>query len=301
MDSQKAAIILSVSVLLLIILGLLLMPGKRNGNGSYANGKNGGAGKTQKGSLNNSSRSGSGFGSSHAGSGAEEVSVSSSSGSRSGSFSSSSSSSSSESSSKKAYSEKEMRELRRKREERLQEVYAKKVKWLKEQVDNEKLSPKSRYRYRLQLLEGYRAGNDAFNKKDYAEALKQYMAAMKDPDASIETKFTCMTQMRMTAKMLQDYDLYLELLKQQAQLIENEDLSMFGIPKGKKGWPLYESRRRYIMAIKEPGGMEKAIEELTKNNPTGENADEIRQQFEADLNEFKTDFETTRAMLEGEG
>ncbi len=300
MDSQKAAIVLGVSVLLLIILGFLLRPGSSNGSGSY--GKNGSGrqiGKNGASPSSGNAGSSSAFGQGSGGYGAGGEQVAGSGAGYSGHSSGGSRSSSGhDSSSKKTYSEEEMRELRRQRQEKLDEVYARKVKWLREQIDNESLAKKSRYRYRLQLLEGYRAGNDAFNNKDYAEALKQYMAALKDPDASTETKFTCLTQMRMTAKMLQDYDLYLELLKQQAQLIEDEDLSMFGIPKGKKGWPLYHTRRRFIMAIKEPDGFEKAIKELTPNDPLGLDSDEIRQQFEAELKEFKEDFEGTRAMLE---
>lgn len=300
MDSQKAAIILGVSVLLLIILGFLLRPGKGtySRNGSETNrhsGKNGESEATSK------------YGSAGAktgkhGSNSRDDSNSGSYSSSRSSFSSrsSSSASSGSSGSKKAYSEKEMRALRQQREERLAQVRARKMKWLKEQVDDASLPPKSRYRYRLQLIEGFKAGNDAFNKKDYVEALKQYMAALKDPDASTETRFTCLSQMRMTAKMLQDYDLYLELLKQQAQIIETDDLSMFGIPKGKGGWPLYESRRRFVMAIKEPNGFEKAIQELT-SEPGSPQADEIRKQFEKDLQEFKADFESARAIIESEG
>lgn len=300
MDNRNIPVILLFAAVMLLVVGLLLSVGKSKGRDAKS--ERTARGKSIKGRDSGDSNSAlENRGSASGGASGYGTGNSKTSGSfgKTSSASFANSHSSSELVPRKTYTEEEMKELRRQREAVLEKVFARKVKWLRDQIDDENLSKKSKYRYRLQLIEGYRAGNDAFNNKDYAEALKQYMSALKDPDASIETKFTCLSQMRMTAKMLQDYDLYLELLKQQAQLIETEDLSIFGIPKGKKGWPLYESRRRYIMAIKEPDGFEKAVRELTRNNPDGPDSDEIRQKFEADLKEFKEDFDNTRSMIEG--
>ncbi|MFZ5951837.1 MAG: hypothetical protein ACOYXC_14090 [Candidatus Rifleibacteriota bacterium] len=301
MDNKQLAIILGASALLLLILGFLLSPGKKDGDRDFAN--KGEADGALRPSHKDERNGKSGSGKSGETSGKNYSSASGSSSRSSFSSSTGSNADYGDSSSRKAYSEEEIRQWREKRAALLKKVHDRKLKWVAGKADDPNLSAKSRYRYRMMLIEGYRDGNKAFNNKDYAEAMRQYMAALKDPDASIETRFTCLTQMRMTAKMLKDYDLYLELMKQQAQIIESEDLSVFGIPKGKGGWPLYESRRRFIMAIKEPGGKEKALQELIseKDTASAEDIAEITQEFEADLNEFKTDFETTREMLEAEG
>jgi len=63
--------------------------------------------------------------------------------------------------------------------------------------------------------------------------------------------------------------------------------------------PLYESRRRYIMAIKEPDGIDKAVDEIMKDNFFLDKKDreEIREKFINDMEEFKKDFESTRELL----
>jgi hypothetical protein len=299
MDNRKLAILLGSAAVLLLVLGLLLMPGKSEK--SQRTGKNASAINGNKAESDYSARSGSNGRRSDS----SDYRVSSASSGRSSSASRGSSagySSGRESEElvpKRTYTEKEMQELRRKREELRKEMYDRKLKWVQEKVNDESLSAKSRYRYRLKMIDGFRKGNDAFNKGDYVDALKEYMKGLKDPDGNEETKFMCLMQMRMTAKMLKDYDLYLELLKQQSQMIEEHNLQVFGIEKGKSGWPLYESRRRYIMAIKEPDGIDKAVDEIMKDNFFLDKKDreEIREKFINDMEEFKKDFESTRELL----
>lgn len=303
MEDRRLAIILGSAALLLIILGFLLMPGKgRKSNKSLP-------GKTAD-QKTDRTRDGGKNGGSYLGKNRYSSGSSKQSSAGKSSFSSSSSSASKAFSgsekelvSKKAYTEKEMQELRRKRDQRRAQTYKRKLDWLGTKMTDENLSAKSRYRYRLKLIEGYGKGNEAFNKGNYADAMKEYMKGLKDPEANPETTFVCLTQMRMAAKMLKNYDLYLELLKEQSDLIENEDLSVFGIKKGKSGKPLYESRRRYVMAIKEPNGIDDAVSEIIRSDKLDErDRDEVKKIFIKDLDEFKKDFESARQQLGmGEG
>jgi hypothetical protein len=294
-------------LLLLIIAGFLLMPGRKDQTGDYGI-------SPDKRQFSQKSKEHQGRSGSSGASGAfnQEQTANYSkteAGARRSSFSSSSSSVSGSRGGKskplqirRAYSEEEARRLRQERDRLRKEVYKRKLEWVKDKANDKSLSAKARYRYRLKLLEGYRAGNNAFNQGDYAEAMRQYMNALKDVDGNGETAFIVLTQMRMTAKMLQDYDLYVELMKQQAQLIEKEDLKIFGIGKKDSGWGMYNSRRRYVMAIKESGGVEKAVEEIMAEiQDAGSDRNEIRRRFEEEVAEFKKDFESVRSQIGLEG
>lgn len=304
MDNRKLMIVLGFAAFMLLVLGFLLKPGKSSRSPAGQKGSfEQKAANSQKPDSGRASgaRAGQGAG----GSDASASGAASQSSRRAPSGTSSSvpgytaNLSNSDMVPRRAYSEKEMQELRRKREQRRSEVYARKQKWLADQVNNDKLSAKSRYQYRLKLIEGYRSGNEAFNKGDYAEALKEYMNALKDPEANAETRFTCMMSMQSAAKALKDYDLYLEILKQQAQLIENEDLNIFGIRKGKGGWPLYESRKNYITVIKDPGKIDDVVAAIIEKRVLliDKDKDEVKKKFLQDLEEFKNDFETARRRL----
>gem|GEM_PF-2628180 len=300
MDSRKLMTILGIAAVLLFLLGILLMPGKKT-DGKYSAGI---SHKDLQGSKQSSEKiSSSNYRTGGSGSGYSGFSSSSRSGSGFSSGNSAHGFSGSTDNARlvprRTYSEQEMQELRKKREERRKEIYEKKLKWVADQANNEKLSQKSRYQYRLKLIEGYRKGNDAFNKGDYAEAIKEYLNGIKDPDANAETKFSCLMQIQATSKMVKDYSLYLEVLKQQAQMIEEGNLEIFGMDKKSSGWPLYESRKRFVEAIQNPEKVDEIVDEIIKREALliDKDKDEIKEKFLKDMNEFKNDFESTRESL----
>lgn len=291
MDEKKLAVIAGVTLVLLVLMGLLLMPSKssRNTGENYKNsGKKNLQGEESSGnSKGRNSRNvigGSQRNSPY--SGPTGVSAA-------GGYSQQSGSESNPTGAvKQAFTEEEMQELRNKREELRQSIYEKKLSWLQNRSKDPNLSAKSQVRYRLKLIEGFRKGNDALNSKDYAEAIKQYLQGVKDPDGCPVTKFVCFDQMRYAARMMKDYDLYLEILKEQAKLIENEDLKSLGIEKGHNGYRLYESRKRFVMAAKGPDGLRDAIDQYMKDYKLEEDSRaKAEKEFMEDFEEWKKDFE----------
>lgn len=195
---------------------------------------------------------------------------------------------------RQTFSEEDMKEFRQKREEIRSRIYEKKKTWVSAKAGDSSLTAKTRAKYRLKMIEGLRSGNEAMRNKNYAEAIKAYMAGIKDPDADPITQFTCFDQMRMAAKMIKDYDLYVEILKEQGELIEEEDLGILGIEKSKMGRELYESRRRYVQAIKDPAGVKKSVDEImTKNGLKEEDREDTEKKFREDLAEWQAEFDQT--------
>ncbi len=199
-----------------------------------------------------------------------------------------------------AFTEEEAKALRATRQAVLSKVFEQKKNWIASKVGSgSNLSPKIQARYRLKLIEGYVDGNEAMKKGNWAEAIRAFMAGIKDPDADAVTRYTCFDQMRMSAKMLKDYDLYLEILKEQGLLAENEDLTVLGIEKTNAGNLFYESRRRFIQAIKDPVyGFKKSVDELMEKGFDGKPLEEsdrksVEDKFRKDLADWQADFERT--------
>lgn len=152
---------------------------------------------------------------------------------------------------KQVFSEEEAQEFRRQRAEIRSRISAMKRSWVSGRAGNSSLEDKTQARYQLKLIEGYAAGNKAFNDKNWTEAVKAYMDGVKDPDATSLTRYLCFENMSMAARSLKDYDLYLEILKEQGKLIAEEDLSVLGIKKDNAGMDFYNEKRRYVEAIRD--------------------------------------------------
>jgi len=190
-----------------------------------------------------------------------------------------------------AFSEEEIQKLREQREELRKAMYERKRDWVKDKAADESLNAKSRVRYRLKLIDGFRNGNDAYNRGDYVEAMKQYNAGLTDPNADANTRYLCYHQMRDIARLMKDADLYLEILKEQGLLIENEDLSGVGIEKSNRGTLAYKRRKLFVQALKGQDGLQNAIDEYCRENSLSARDREVaEQEFIADFEEWKTDF-----------
>jgi len=195
-----------------------------------------------------------------------------------------------------AFTEEESKVLRAKRQAVLNRIFERKQNWVASRASaGSGLSAKTQARYRLKMIEGYADGNEAMKKGSWAEAIRGFLAGVKDPDADPITKYTCFDQMRMCAKMLKDYDLYLEVLKEQGRLIENDDLSILGIDKSTMGTKFYETRRQFVQAIKDPvNGFKKSIDEIMQaNNLKEEDREATEERFKQDLADWQADFDKT--------
>ncbi len=195
-----------------------------------------------------------------------------------------------------AFTEEEAKVLRAKRQTVLNRIFERKQNWVASRASaGSGLSAKTQARYRLKMIEGYADGNEAMKKGNWAEAIKGFLAGVKDPDADPITKYTCFDQMRMCAKMLKDYDLYLEILKEQGRLIENDDLSILGIDKSTMGTRFYETRRQFVQAIKDPvNGFKKSIDEIMQaKNLKEEDREATEERFKQDLADWQADFDKT--------
>lgn len=198
---------------------------------------------------------------------------------------------------RQVFSEEEAREFRRQRAEIRSRVAEKKRSWASGMASNPSLDPKTQARYQLKLIEGYASGNKAMNDGNWAEAVKSYMGGVKDPDATPITRYLCFENMSMAVRQLKDYDLYLEVLKEQGKLIAEADLSVLGIDKGNSGMDFYNEHRRYVEYIRDPGeaNLKRIIDELMQEDKLLSESDrsEVEELFLEDCKEWRQFFEQT--------
>lgn len=198
---------------------------------------------------------------------------------------------------RQVFSEEEAREFRRQRAEIRSRVAEKKRNWASSMANNPSLDPKTQARYQLKLIEGYAAGNKAMNDGSWADAVRSYMSGVKDPDATPITRYLCFENMSMAVRQLKDYDLYLEVLKEQGKLIAEADLSVLGIEKGNSGMEFYNERRRYVEYIRDPGeaNFKRIIDEIMQGDKLLSESDrpEVEELFLEDCKEWRQFFEQT--------
>lgn len=198
---------------------------------------------------------------------------------------------------RQVFSEEEAREFRRQRADIRSRVAEKKRNWASSMAGNPSLDPKTQARYQLKLIEGYASGNKAMNDGSWADAVRSYMSGVKDPDATPITRYLCFENMSMAVRQLKDYDLYLEVLKEQGKLIAESDLSVLGIEKGNSGMDFYNERRRYVEYIRDPGeaNFKRIIDEIMREDKFLSESDrpEVEELFLEDCKEWRQFFEQT--------
>lgn len=197
---------------------------------------------------------------------------------------------------RQVFSEEEAREFRRQRAEIRSRIAEKKRNWASSMAGNPSLDPKTRARYQLKLIEGYAAGNKAMNDGSWSDAVRSYMSGVKDPDSTPITRYLCFENMSMAVRQLKDYDLYLEVLKEQGKLIAEADLSVLGIKKGDSGMDYYNERRRYVEYIRDPGeaNLTRIIDEIMREEKIGEKyRTETEEEFRESCKEWQRYFEQT--------
>lgn len=197
---------------------------------------------------------------------------------------------------RQVFSEEEAREFRRQRAEIRSRVAEKKRNWASSMANNPSLDPKTQARYQLKLIEGYASGNKAMNDGSWAEAVRAYMNGVKDPDATQVTKYLCFENMSMAVRQLKDYDLYLEVLKEQGKLIAEADLSVLGIEKGNSGMDFYNEHRRYVEYIRDSGesSLKRIIDEIMREEGLKEeDRPSAEEDFRESCKEWQQFFEQT--------
>ncbi|PKL42925.1 MAG: hypothetical protein CVV41_12945 [Candidatus Riflebacteria bacterium HGW-Riflebacteria-1] len=292
MDEKRFAVIVGAVFVLILILGLLFFPRRASRehlpeSASQRSGlENTGGESEQYGSSGASGGQGN-YGTGHqSSSGANTVSAPSS-----NIMSSAGTGDKASPAAIQAFTEEEVQAMRDKREELRKAMYERKRDWVKTKAEDGSLNAKSRVRYRLKLIDGFRSGNDAVNRGDYAEAMRQYAAGLKDPNADAATRYLCYHQMRNVARLLKDADMYLEILKEQGRLIETEDLAGVGIEKSNRGVLAYQRRKLFVQASKGPDGIAAAIDDYCREHKlSGSDRESAEQEFMADFEEWKTDF-----------
>ncbi len=149
--------------------------------------------------------------------------------------------------------EKQAMALRKKEAETLISESAQ--NWLTTRVNDENLPEKVKEKYRLKTIASYVEGTNLKKRKNYPEALKAFMNALKDPNASPVSKYYTLLNMKTIALKMKDLDLFIAISKSEAELIYEEDLKTIGISKSKEPLEWIENFEKMMKAKRDPSVM----------------------------------------------
>ncbi len=149
-----------------------------------------------------------------------------------------------------------------------QRVNEESMAWGLQRINDTSLQADTREVYRLRLIMPLHQGHQAFEEKDYVKALGEYQKALEDPLATPVTRYLTYEYMIEAARQLKDIDRYIEYLKAQSALIEDEDLGALGLKKMPGMKELAEERGKLLRAAKDPVLFDQIVAERMRRDQT---------------------------------
>ncbi len=138
-------------------------------------------------------------------------------------------------------------------------------KWLREKLDDENMSEKTKEVYRLRLLPDMKEGLALLDSKDYQGALRAFEKALDDSDATPVSKHLIYDYMLQAAAKLQNKMLFANLFKQQAMLQRDHDLGVLGLDKSGDAYAYAEYMNEHLIAANDEVTFNRIVERDMKN------------------------------------
>jgi len=138
-------------------------------------------------------------------------------------------------------------------------------KWLREKLEDESLTEKTREVYRLRLLPDMKEGLALLESKEYQGALRAFEKALDDPDVTPVSKHLIYDYMLQAAAKLQNKMLFANLFKQQAMLQRDNDLGVLGLDKSGDAYAYAEYMNDHLVAANDEATFNKIVERDMKN------------------------------------
>ena len=160
--------------------------------------------------------------------------------------------------------------------------------WLREKLDDENLTGKTKEVYRLRLLPGMKDGIGLLQANDYTGALRAFEKALEDPDATPVSKHLIYDYMLQAAGKMKDRMLYASMFKAQAVLQRDHDLSVLGLDKSNQAAEYAEYMTDHLKAANDEATFNKIVERDMKSIGAS-SAD--REKIVADVKERIREFE----------
>jgi len=133
-------------------------------------------------------------------------------------------------------------------------------KWLREKLEDESMTEKTKEVYRLRLLPDMKEGLALLESKDYQGALRSFEKALNDPDATPVSKHLIYDYMLQASAKLQNKLLFANLFKQQAMLQRDNDLGVLGLDKSGDAYAYAEYMNEHLVAANDEATFNRIVE-----------------------------------------
>jgi hypothetical protein len=185
------------------------------------------------------------------------------------------------------FSEDELKAMKQRQKESDKIISESAQNWLTSKVNDENLPEKVKEKYRLKTISSYVEGTNLKKQKNYPAALKAFMDALKDPNASPVSKYYTLLNMKTIALKMKDLDLFIAISKSEAELISEEDLKIIGISKSKEHFEWIENFEKMMKAKRDPSVMSELIQ---KRMVDGSHREEIENDIKAEIERYESIF-----------
>lgn len=138
-------------------------------------------------------------------------------------------------------------------------------KWLREKLEDESMTEKTKEVYRLRLLPDMKEGLALLESKDYQGALRSFEKALDDPDATPVSKHLIYDYMLQASAKIQNKLLFANLFKQQAMLQRDHDLGVLGLDKSGDAYAYAEYMNEHLVAANDEATFNRIVERDMKD------------------------------------
>ena len=155
--------------------------------------------------------------------------------------------------------EEDIRNIQRRRERSREKLSKNAIEWLKNKTNDPRFCQQTLEKYKIKSHQGFVNGSYAFMKKDYKTAIKFFNETIKDPNASVITKYFALQNMMNIAYETKDLELYFIAARMNALMCAKEDLSILGIEKSTHQLDWVEKVEKSLKARNDPKYFEECV------------------------------------------
>lgn len=148
--------------------------------------------------------------------------------------------------------EEDINNIKKRRQQSREKLNKNAIEWLKNKTNDPRFCQQTLEKYKVKSHQGFVNGSYAFMKKDYKNAIKYFNETIKDPNASVITKYFALQNMMNIAYETKDLELYFIAARMNALMCAKEDLSILGIEKSTHQLDWVEKVEKSLKARNDP-------------------------------------------------
>ncbi|MBQ3644879.1 MAG: hypothetical protein II961_09810 [Candidatus Riflebacteria bacterium] len=180
-------------------------------------------------------------------------------------------------------SDEDIKRLQKRRQESLDKLNKNAVEWLKNKTNDPRFSQKTIEKYKIKSHKGFVNGSYALMNKDYKTAIKLFNETVKDPEATVVTKYFALQNLMTIAYETKDLELYFIAARMNALMCAKEDLSVLGIKKNTHQLDWVEKVEKSIKAKNDPKYFEECVKMKMEFYKFGINRAEAEKEVQKDI------------------